>query len=106
MKLLSPKTPVQVSCRIVEKNDVFGTATVTNSPQSVSDAMRNHGALLLAQDWIERAAFAEASDAEPIDVSIRRTDHEIVIHWYVTGDIEHARYAMRQILAGVRRWEL
>ncbi len=105
MMLLSPKTVVQDSCRIVTINDVLGTCTVTHSPQSVSDAMKNHGGLGLAQSWIEEESFV-GSENEPIAVSIRRGEHVVIVHWHAIGDIEAARDVMQQILSGVRRLDL
>ena len=104
MRTIIPETNKLDSCRIVERNDVLGSHTVTDSPQSVADAMRNHGGLCLAQAWIEEEFCGSVT--EPVAVAIRKSDRLVVIHWHVTGNRDEAREAMRQILAGVRRCEL
>ena len=92
------------SCRIVVVNDVLGTRTDYQSPQSVADAMKDHGEVAIAKEWAEYEPFVSHDGDEPIAVAIRKTADAIAIHWHVIGDdIEAARCAMRRVLAGEGR---
>ena len=90
------KTSNPDHCRITVMNDVLGTVEVFESPQSVEEALDNHGACLAANNW--QVHHFDEEDT-PVEVVIRHDDNQIIIHWYPTGDNpEQERLAIRDAL--------
>lgn len=98
-------TTQTASCRVIVVNDVLGTRTEATSPQTSEEAMKNHGLVRLARDWL---GFYHTDDltvenwvgVQPIACSIHRTADAVIVHWHVVGDPEAARTAMREVLDG------
>ncbi len=89
--------------RILVVNEVLGTQSEVFTPQSLADALNNHGDVHLATVWIEAH---EGPDAGPLGCCLHknRLDNTITVCWFpVTNDMEAARVAMREVLAGTWR---
>ncbi len=96
-------------CRIVVENEVFGTRTITHSPQDVEEAMTNHGDVVTADEWIRYHGLTDGTcyeDPQPVAACILKSKGEIKVQWHVTGDVEAARLAMTEIMDGSWRASL
>ena len=94
-------TTKQAECRIVIVNDVLGTRVETMSPQTVKEALQDHGDVRIAKEWADWFGVAPDSFGnEPIAVCLHQTDDQIIVRWHVVGDPEAARVAMQTVLDG------
>jgi len=95
--------PDQVpSCRVIVVNHVLDTQEVFPIPTPAKEAIENCHAVLLARNWI---TFHQAfSPDEPLEASIRQSEHAIQVTWHTPphADPAAARARMREILAGER----
>ncbi len=72
---MTTKTRKPDCCRITIINDVFGTRQDIDSPQSVEEALDNHGSITAAFNWYCRYSD---DDSMPIGVALRRDDERII----------------------------
>ncbi|OHB70475.1 MAG: hypothetical protein A2V70_06185 [Planctomycetes bacterium RBG_13_63_9] len=94
-------------CRIIIVNDVLGTRTEIDSPQSVEEALQNHGDVITADLWLSHLEIVRPEDflTQPIGVCIRHNDEEIHIRWHVVdGDEEAVCMAWKDVLDLRREW--
>lgn len=106
-------TTQAASCRVVVINDVLDSRTELDTPQTAEEAMRNHGLVKSANDWIAWHGTGDGLLLDgtyqdtPVACSVRHTDDLVTVHWHIVGDPESARDAMRTILDGTwKRGEL
>ena len=78
------------SCRIIVVDDVFGTRTEVESPQSGKEAVDNHGHAKPAVDWF---LSHSDDDDDPVGLSIQYSDDLVIVHWYPTGNLDDAKAA-------------
>jgi len=88
------------SCTIAVHNLVAGTQSCHVTPQSVEEAMKNHGEVTLARDFQLREAFEEEKDS-PLAVAIFRDNAEnrIKIIWHPIGSDVAAAECFRELIA-------
>ncbi len=102
-------TQALASCRILIVNEVFGTCDEMTSPQTPREAVRNHGQVRLAMDWIRyhqptHLPLEKLIGFQPIACSVQCTADTVIVHWHVAGDdLEAARIAMTEYVDGTWR---
>ena len=103
---------ILTGCRVVVLNEVTGTREETLSPQTPEEAIKNHGAVALACEFIYWTNGDDwpAEDDWAIAVCIHRTADQVTVRWYKTNhwctarkQLGAAREQMQQVLDGTWR---